>query len=87
MGVAKSRSHRASLGPGELIGHTERIAAFAFCPHREHGALCASGSDDGSVRLWDAAGLVLRGEHGLHQVGAGPWAFVMSDAAHRMGGA
>lgn len=39
------------------------------------------------MRLWDAAGLVLRGEHGLHQVGAGPWAFVMSDAAHRMGGA
>uniref|UniRef100_A0A8C3LTH7 Gem nuclear organelle associated protein 5 n=1 Tax=Chrysolophus pictus TaxID=9089 RepID=A0A8C3LTH7_CHRPC len=52
---------------GELIGHTERIAAFAFCPHREHSALCASGSDDGSVRLWDAAGLALRAEHGLHQ--------------------
>uniref|UniRef100_A0A8C9FAE2 Gem nuclear organelle associated protein 5 n=1 Tax=Pavo cristatus TaxID=9049 RepID=A0A8C9FAE2_PAVCR len=67
LGVGKPRSHSASLCAGELIGHTERIAAFAFCPHREHSALCASGSDDGSVRLWDAAGLALRGEHGLHQ--------------------
>uniref|UniRef100_A0A669PRW2 Gem nuclear organelle associated protein 5 n=1 Tax=Phasianus colchicus TaxID=9054 RepID=A0A669PRW2_PHACC len=66
-GAGKPRSHSASLGAGELIGHTERIAAFAFCPHREHSALCASGSDDGSVRLWDAAGLALRAEHGLHQ--------------------
>lgn len=57
-------------GAGELIGHTDRVAAFAFCRHPAHGGLCASGSDDGSVQVWDADSLGPLGEHDLHQVGA-----------------
>lgn len=45
------------------------MAAFAFCRHPAHGGLCASGSDDGSVQLWDADSLSPLAEHDLHQVG------------------
>ncbi|NXC39944.1 GEMI5 protein, partial [Penelope pileata] len=66
---------------GELIGHAERVAAFAFCPHPALGALCASGADDGTVRLWDAAGLGLRAELGLHQnaISALHWSPLVKD--------
>ncbi|KAM9185379.1 gem-associated protein 5 isoform 1-T1 [Mergus octosetaceus] len=66
---------------GELLGHTDRVAAFAFCRHPAHGGLCASGSDDGNVQLWDADSLGPLAEHDLHQnaVSALHWSPLVKD--------
>ncbi|XP_068554329.1 gem-associated protein 5 isoform X1 [Anas acuta] len=66
---------------GELLGHTDRVGAFAFCRHPAHGGLCASGSDDGSVQLWDADSLGPLAEHDLHQnaVSALHWSPLVKD--------
>uniref|UniRef100_A0A8B9D209 Gem nuclear organelle associated protein 5 n=1 Tax=Anser cygnoides TaxID=8845 RepID=A0A8B9D209_ANSCY len=57
------------------------VAAFAFCRHPAHGGLCASGSDDGSVQVWDADSLGPLGEHDLHQnaVSALHWSPLVKD--------
>ncbi|NXQ10664.1 GEMI5 protein, partial [Peucedramus taeniatus] len=52
---------------GELIGHTDRISAFAFCHCPGHSGLCASSSDDGSVRIWDSGALSAVLEYSVHQ--------------------
>ncbi|CAN8189985.1 unnamed protein product [Coccothraustes coccothraustes] len=66
---------------GELIGHTDRISAFAFCHCPGHGGLCASSSDDGSVRVWDSGSLSPVLEYSLHQnaISALHWSPLVKD--------
>lgn len=58
-----------AVGAGELIGHTDRISGFAFCRCPGQSSLCASSSDDGSVKIWDAEALAPVAGYSLHQVG------------------
>ncbi|KAJ7406167.1 Gem-associated protein 5 [Willisornis vidua] len=66
---------------GELIGHTDRISGFAFCHCPGQSSLCASGSDDGSVRLWDALALEPVREYSPHQnpISALHWSPLVKD--------
>ncbi|XP_066416527.1 gem-associated protein 5 [Molothrus aeneus] len=66
---------------GELIGHTDRISAFAFCHCPGHGGLCASSSDDGSVKIWDSGTLSPVLEYSLHQnpISALHWSPLVKD--------
>lgn len=57
------------VAAGELIGHTDRISGFAFCHCPGQSGLCASSSDDGSVKIWDSGTLSPVLEYSLHQVG------------------
>uniref|UniRef100_A0A8C5M8N3 Gem nuclear organelle associated protein 5 n=1 Tax=Leptobrachium leishanense TaxID=445787 RepID=A0A8C5M8N3_9ANUR len=52
---------------GELVGHTERVSGFAFshCSGLTH--LCASSSDDGTVKVWDTQTRTVVTEHKLHR--------------------
>ncbi|XP_042304465.1 gem-associated protein 5-like [Sceloporus undulatus] len=52
---------------GELVGHTERVSGFSFCPYPGQSYFCASSSDDGAVKIWDARTLIVMTEHTLHQ--------------------
>lgn len=56
------------LTAGELIGHTERVSGFTFCPYPGQNYYCASSSDDGAVKIWNVQTLTLMTEHTLHQV-------------------
>lgn len=58
-----------AVAAGELIGHTDRISGFAFCHCPGHSGLCASSSDDGSIKIWDSGTLSPVLEYSLHQVG------------------
>ncbi|XP_028905492.1 gem-associated protein 5 isoform X1 [Ornithorhynchus anatinus] len=51
---------------GELVGHTERVSGFTFC-HHPGQQLCASSSDDGTVKIWDVETKTVVSEHALHQ--------------------
>ncbi|NXN88149.1 GEMI5 protein, partial [Bombycilla garrulus] len=66
---------------GELIGHTDRISGFAFCHCPGHGNLCASSSDDGSVKVWDSGSLSPVLEYSLHQnaISALHWSPLVKD--------
>ncbi|KAM9373511.1 gem-associated protein 5 [Phaethornis superciliosus] len=66
---------------GELIGHTERISGFAFCPCPGQSSLCASSSDDGSVRIWDTGALTGVREYTRHQnaISALHWSPLVKD--------
>ncbi|XP_026540805.1 gem-associated protein 5-like [Notechis scutatus] len=52
---------------GELIGHTERVSGFTFCPYPGQHYYCASSSDDGAVKIWNVQTLTVMMEHTLHQ--------------------
>nr|XP_055035925.1 gem-associated protein 5 [Misgurnus anguillicaudatus] len=52
---------------GELTGHTERVSGFAFCHYNGQENICASTSDDKTVKIWDADQRVLVTEHNVHQ--------------------
>ncbi|KAL7985852.1 hypothetical protein Chor_011018 [Crotalus horridus] len=52
---------------GELIGHTERVSGFTFCPYPGQNYYCASSSDDGIVKIWNVQTLTVMMEHTLHQ--------------------
>lgn len=52
---------------GELVGHTERVSGFTFSPHPGQHNLCASSSDDGTVKIWDVETKTVVTEHALHQ--------------------
>ncbi|NXO95753.1 GEMI5 protein, partial [Certhia brachydactyla] len=66
---------------GELIGHTDRISGFAFCHCPGHSSLCASSSDDGSVKIWDSGTLSAVLEYSLHQnaISALHWSPLVKD--------
>ncbi|NXU85189.1 GEMI5 protein, partial [Xiphorhynchus elegans] len=66
---------------GELIGHTDRISGFAFCHCPGQGGLCASSSDDGSVKVWDAALLEPVVQYSPHQnpISALHWSPLVKD--------
>ncbi|XP_067279669.1 gem-associated protein 5 isoform X2 [Pseudorasbora parva] len=52
---------------GELSGHTERVSGFAFCSHDGQEHICASTSDDKTVKIWDSEQKILLKEHNVHQ--------------------
>uniref|UniRef100_A0A4X1TS68 Gem-associated protein 5 n=1 Tax=Sus scrofa TaxID=9823 RepID=A0A4X1TS68_PIG len=52
---------------GELVGHTERVSGFTFCHHLGQYNLCATSSDDGTVKIWDVETKTVVTEHALHQ--------------------
>ncbi|GAA6078032.1 gem-associated protein 5 [Tachysurus ichikawai] len=54
---------------GELRGHTERVSAFSFCRRDAEENICASSSDDKTVKIWDVEEKVVLEEHHVHQVG------------------
>ncbi|NWW82256.1 GEMI5 protein, partial [Climacteris rufus] len=66
---------------GELIGHTDRISGFAFCHCPGQSSLCASSSDDGSIKIWDSATLAPVLEYSLHQnaISALHWSPLVKD--------
>ncbi|NWT69768.1 GEMI5 protein, partial [Prunella himalayana] len=66
---------------GELLGHTDRISGFAFCHCPGLSALCASSSDDGSVKVWDSGTLSAVLEYSLHQnaISALHWSPLVKD--------
>lgn len=61
---------------GELVGHTERVSGFTFSHHPGQYNLCATSSDDGTVKIWDVETKAVVTEHALHQV---PWLTGFSD--------
>uniref|UniRef100_A0A8C3UW79 Gem-associated protein 5 n=1 Tax=Catharus ustulatus TaxID=91951 RepID=A0A8C3UW79_CATUS len=69
------------VGEGELIGHTDRISGFAFCHCPGQSSLCASSSDDGSVKIWDSGTLSPVLEYSLHQnpISALHWSPLVKD--------
>uniref|UniRef100_A0A8C3UXW3 Gem-associated protein 5 n=1 Tax=Catharus ustulatus TaxID=91951 RepID=A0A8C3UXW3_CATUS len=72
---------RRDLGVRELIGHTDRISGFAFCHCPGQSSLCASSSDDGSVKIWDSGTLSPVLEYSLHQnpISALHWSPLVKD--------
>ncbi|XP_057631235.1 gem-associated protein 5 isoform X1 [Chionomys nivalis] len=52
---------------GELVGHTERVSGFTFSHHPGQYNLCATSSDDGTVKIWDVETKSVVTEHTLHQ--------------------
>lgn len=52
---------------GELKGHRERVSGFAFCRYPGQEEICASSSDDGSVKIWDSQKQATLKEHKAHQ--------------------
>uniref|UniRef100_A0A663MLC8 Gem nuclear organelle associated protein 5 n=1 Tax=Athene cunicularia TaxID=194338 RepID=A0A663MLC8_ATHCN len=72
---------RRRVWEGELIGHTERISGFAFCHSPGQSSLCASSSDDGSIKIWDTEALAPVGGYSLHQnaISALHWSPLVKD--------
>ncbi|XP_060692934.1 gem-associated protein 5 [Hemiscyllium ocellatum] len=52
---------------GELAGHTERVTGFTFCQHPGLVDICASTSDDGTIKVWDIQTKTVLQEHSAHQ--------------------
>lgn len=53
---------------GELSGHKERVSGFVFSPHEGEENICASTSDDKTVKIWDTEKRVVISEHSAHEV-------------------
>uniref|UniRef100_A0A8C3UVC9 Gem nuclear organelle associated protein 5 n=1 Tax=Catharus ustulatus TaxID=91951 RepID=A0A8C3UVC9_CATUS len=79
--VAAAAAPTRDFGVRELIGHTDRISGFAFCHCPGQSSLCASSSDDGSVKIWDSGTLSPVLEYSLHQnpISALHWSPLVKD--------
>ncbi|XP_062941453.1 gem-associated protein 5 isoform X2 [Cynocephalus volans] len=66
---------------GELVGHTERISGVTFSHHPGQYNLCATSSDDGTVKIWDVETKTVVTEHALHQhtISALHWSPLVKD--------
>ncbi|KAM9311522.1 gem-associated protein 5 [Gastrophryne carolinensis] len=66
---------------GELVGHTERVSGFAFSHHSGQSHICASSSDDGTVKVWDTHTKSTVTEHKLHRntISALHWSPLVKD--------
>ncbi|XP_075066228.1 gem-associated protein 5 [Mixophyes fleayi] len=66
---------------GELVGHTDRVSSFAFSHYSGQSHLCASSSDDGSVKIWDTQTKSTVTEHKLHRntISALHWSPLVKD--------
>ncbi|XP_063784441.1 gem-associated protein 5 isoform X2 [Pseudophryne corroboree] len=66
---------------GELVGHTDRVSSFAFSHFSGQSHLCASSSDDGSVKVWDTQTKSIVTEHKLHRntISALHWSPLVKD--------
>lgn len=53
---------------GQLTGHTERVTSVCFSKHKLHANFVASGSDDKTVKIWDAETKLKLLEHKAHSV-------------------
>ena len=53
---------------GQLVGHTERVTSVCFSKHKLHANFVASGSDDKTVKIWDAETKLTLLEHKAHSV-------------------
>jgi WD40 repeat protein len=71
---------------GELVGHTERVSGFTFSHHPGQYNLCATSSDDGTVKVWDVETKTVVTEHTLHQVIVHPEASDCFNRSHAYGG-
>uniref|UniRef100_A0A452RZ49 Gem-associated protein 5 n=1 Tax=Ursus americanus TaxID=9643 RepID=A0A452RZ49_URSAM len=69
--AARTSVFLVRVGPsaviGELVGHTERVSGFTFSHHPGQYHLCATSSDDGTVKIWDVETKTVVTEHALHQ--------------------
>ncbi|KAF4077608.1 hypothetical protein AMELA_G00210050 [Ameiurus melas] len=52
---------------GELRGHTERVSGVSFCRHAGQENICASCSDDKTIKIWDVEQKLVLEEHNVHQ--------------------
>ncbi|XP_030069204.1 gem-associated protein 5 isoform X2 [Microcaecilia unicolor] len=66
---------------GELVGHTDRVSGFTFCHYPGQAYLCASSSDDGTVKVWDTQTKTVVTEHKHHQntISALHWSPLVKD--------
>ncbi|XP_077324510.1 gem-associated protein 5 isoform X2 [Lithobates pipiens] len=66
---------------GELVGHTERVSGFAFSHFSGQAHICASSSDDGTVKVWDTHTKSTVTEHKLHRstISAVHWSPLVKD--------
>ncbi|KAM4748780.1 gem-associated protein 5 [Rhinophrynus dorsalis] len=66
---------------GELVGHTDRVSGFAFSHISGQSHLCASSSDDGTVKVWDTQTKSTVTEHKYHRstISALHWSPLVKD--------
>ena len=53
---------------GVFTSHREKVTALTLCDHDEYMSMCCSGSEDGSVKLWNVTDLKINFEHKIHSV-------------------
>ena len=53
---------------GQLSGHKDRVTSVRFSKSAAYSRLCASGSEDHSVMIWDIDAKASVGRHTKHEV-------------------